>query len=932
SRHHHHHQKSSRKYSLPDEAGRRHDGKARVSNQPEDMELRGADRDQLESHRSDDARALRRHKTRPAGKEPPEAALMQYNKKSYDHNPRAIFVQLDELDGNQDEREWKEVARWIKYEENVEEGLDRWGKPHVASLSFHSLLNLRKCLEDGLVILDMEEKDLPGIAYRISEELYKEDLITESDKAKIMRVLLLKHRHVHESHDRSGFRFPKKQSYTSLQSLHDLERKRSSLASDIINAVRNGGHVDTDGKLVANDGHMVVDMKEETYTVSTEDLKKAQNESIFKRIPEGAQGSSILVGKVEFLEQPAMAFVRLAEGVNIPFQFEVNIPVRFVFVLLGPPTMTLDYHEIGRSIATLMANPQFHSLAYSADNRKVLLSAINEFLDDSIVLPPGDWEHKELLPIEELKAKSEAIRKRKESVLKRAAKEAEAESSKPLLFAAGGDDEPPYGHPLVRTKRPFGGLINDIKRRYPHFKSDFTDAFNSPCLAASLFMYFAALSTAITFGGLAGDKTKNYMGVSETLIAGAIGGTIFALVAGQPLLITGTTGPLLLFEESLLQFCEANDIEYLTTRVYIGIWLAVIALFVASLEGSVLVKVFTRFTEDIYSALISLIYIVESIQKLVIAFNQHPLLDDYCNLPISNATCPNTTITDRFNDTLITTIEPLIENCKEDTLPRNQPNTALMCVILALATFTIAYYLRLFRNMKFLGRSARRALGDFGVPIAIVIMSGIDVLTPQTRTDKLIVPEGLEPTRPEVRGWFINPAGMEKPFPLWLVAASCVPAMLVYILIFMETHICELIVDKKERKLKKGSGFHLDVVVLCITNIGNGFFGCPWLCAATVRSIAHVAALTIMSRTHAPGEKPHIVEVKEQRVSGLLVSVFMGLSMLMAPFLRLIPMAVLFGVFLYMGVSSMGGVPFFERIKLFFMPVKHHPPVPYVRK
>lgn len=80
-----------------------------------------------------------------------------------------IFVELDELhsgDTNRDEREWKETARWIKYEEDVEEGVDRWGKPHVASLSFHSLLNLRRCLEEGLVILDMEEKDLPGIAYR----------------------------------------------------------------------------------------------------------------------------------------------------------------------------------------------------------------------------------------------------------------------------------------------------------------------------------------------------------------------------------------------------------------------------------------------------------------------------------------------------------------------------------------------------------------------------------------------------------------------------------------------------------------------------------------------------------------------------------------------------------------------------------------------
>lgn len=71
-----------------------------------------------------------------------------------------------------------------------------------------------------------------------------------------------------------------------------------------------------------------------------------------------------------------------------------------------------------------------------------------------------------------------------------------------------------------------------------------------------------------------------------------------------------------------------------------------------------------------------------------------------------------------------------------------------------------------------------------------------------------------------------------------------------------------MIVNKKDRKLKKGSGFHLDIVVVCIANVGCGLLGAPWQCAATVRSIAHVSAVTVMSRTHAPGEKPHIIEVK----------------------------------------------------------------------
>lgn len=59
-----------------------------------------------------------------------------------------VYVEMEELVQDGDQMEWKEKARWIKYEEDVEMG-DKWGKPHAASLSFHSLLELRKCLERG---------------------------------------------------------------------------------------------------------------------------------------------------------------------------------------------------------------------------------------------------------------------------------------------------------------------------------------------------------------------------------------------------------------------------------------------------------------------------------------------------------------------------------------------------------------------------------------------------------------------------------------------------------------------------------------------------------------------------------------------------------------------------------------------------------------
>jgi len=164
---------------------------------------------------------------------------------------------------------------------------------------------------------------------------------------------------------------------------------------------------------------------------------------------------------------------------------------------------------------------------------------------------------------------------------------------------------------------------------------------------------------------------------------------------------------------------------------------------------------------------------------------------------------------------------------------------------------------------------------------------------------------------------------------VWLMFAAAAPALLVYIPLFMETHICELIINKKERRLKKGSGFHLNIVIVCLANVGCGLLRAPWQCAATVRSIAHISAVTVVSCTHAPGDKPHIIKVKEQRQ---VPCWFVCVSVLMASLLVLVPMSVLFGVFRYMGISSTNGIQFFERLKLFFMLVNHHPQAAYVRK
>lgn len=86
-----------------------------------------------------------------------------------------------------------------------------------------------------------------------------------------------------------------------------------------------------------------------------------------------------------------------------------------------------------------------------------------------------------------------------------------------------------------------------------------------------------------------------------------------------------------------------------------------------------------------------------------------------------------------------------------------------------------------------------------------------------------------------------------------------------------------LICSKKERMLMKGTGFHLDLLLIVVVGGISALFGLPWLSAATVRSVTHTNALTVMSKAVAPGDKPRIQEVKEQRVTGFMVAVLVGM-------------------------------------------------------
>ncbi|NXX17069.1 B3A2 protein, partial [Podargus strigoides] len=760
---------------------------------------------------------------------------------------------------------------------------------------------------------------LPGVAHQVVEQMVITDQIRAEDRANVLRALLLKHSHPSDEKD---FSFPRNISAGSLGSLLGHHHSTNHVAEGSEPAVTEpliAGHA------AEHDTRVDVEREREvlapTPPAGITRSKSKHELKLLEKIPDNAEATVVLVGCVEFLDQPTMAFVRLQEAAELDSVLEVPVPVRFLFVLLGPSSTHMDYHEIGRSISTLMSDKQFHEAAYLADDRHDLLNAINEFLDCSVVLPPSEVQGEELL--RSVAHFQRQMLKKREEQERRLLPEPKSPEEKALLKlkVVEGEGEEEEDDPLRRTGRPFGGLIRDMRRRYPKYLSDFRDALNPQCIAAVIFIYFAALSPAITFGGLLGEKTQDLIGVSELIISTSLQGVLFCLLGAQPLLVIGFSGPLLVFEEAFFTFCTSNELEYLVGRVWIGFWLILIVLVMVAFEGSFLVRFVSRFTQEIFAFLISLIFIYETFSKLAKIFQEHPL---------HGCLRANGTGAEAWRNGSAAPGNGTAGRAAPKVT--GQPNTALLSLVLMAGTFFIAFFLRKFKNSRFFPGRIRRLIGDFGVPIAILVMVLVDYSIQDTYTQKLSVPSGFSVTAPDKRGWVINPLGENSDFPVWMMVASGLPAILVFILIFMETQITTLIISKKERMLQKGSGFHLDLLLIVAMGGFFALFGLPWLAAATVRSVTHANALTVMSKAVAPGDKPKIQEVKEQRVTGLLVAVLVGLSIVIGDLLRQIPLAVLFGIFLYMGVTSLNGIQFYERLQLLLMPPKHHPDVTYVKK
>ncbi|CAN8069010.1 unnamed protein product, partial [Agarophyton chilense] len=441
---------------------------------------------------------------------------------------------------------------------------------------------------------------------------------------------------------------------------------------------------------------------------------------------------------------------------------------------------------------------------------------------------------------------------------------------------------------FARTGRFAGALIDDIKRRYnpTMYKSDWLDGITDvrSCLkylSTTVWLFFAIIMPTIAFGALDDENTNAAIGVIETIVSQAFAGLAFAVFAGQPLTIVMTTAPLTVFIDVLFRWCESLDIPFLPFYAWTGIWTAVILLILVVTDACYIMKFCGHFTEEIFATLIAALFISEYVKPLIKSADHDP--------------------TDVF----------------------------LLTFLLATGTFLIATLLLNFRRSFLLKPIIRQLLSDFGVSIAIVTMTGVRQAFKSIDVAPLRVPERIGIVTTSGRPWLVPLFDIEVQY----IFLALVSGALLATLFFLDQNISSMLVNKVENKLRKGPGYYLDLVVVSIIVIIQSILGMPWTHAALPHSPLHARQLADVAEYEQHGRRyERVIKSRETRITGAATHILIGLSILAKDALGLIPLSVLYGFFLFLGMGTLDGNALWDRILLIFTQPEKYPPNHYVRR
>ncbi|XP_070563851.1 solute carrier family 4 member 11-like isoform X2 [Ptychodera flava] len=456
------------------------------------------------------------------------------------------------------------------------------------------------------------------------------------------------------------------------------------------------------------------------------------------------------------------------------------------------------------------------------------------------------------------------------------------------------------------------GLCDDVKRRLPHYISDFKDGVighKTPqkTLATIFFLYFACILPAIAFGVLNDKNTHGAIDVKKVIFAQAVGGLCFAIFGGQPLIVLLTTAPLALYIKVIYSVAEDFGLEFYSVYACVGIWNSFFLILFSLSGASRLMKWSTRSTEEIFALFIAIAFSLDAVKALAHDFHVNyysPACS--CDFP----PCIENLTLEALNTT---------ENVGDRCLREN----SLLYLLLLCGTVWLGWTLFNFTKSPLLEANIREMLADYALPVAVITMSFVgSFIFRDVKLEKFDYSDG--------HLLVLAPIGRLSPAA---IAGCAVLGFPLSLLFFMDQNISSALVNAPLNKLKKGPAYHLDLFVVALLNLFLSIFGLPWVHAALPHSPLHVRALAdVEERVDGGHVQNIIVSVRETRVTGIVSHVLIGLSLLMLPIpLQYIPQAVLYGLFVYVAFTSVDGNQLFDRILLLFTEQTAYPPNHYVR-
>ncbi|KXH64004.1 hypothetical protein CSAL01_13072 [Colletotrichum salicis] len=408
----------------------------------------------------------------------------------------------------------------------------------------------------------------------------------------------------------------------------------------------------------------------------------------------------------------------------------------------------------------------------------------------------------------------------------------------------------------------FRGMVNDIRRRAPFYVSDWTDAWDYRVVPATVYMYFANILPALAFSLDMFTSTGSTYGVNEVLLASVLGAVVFSLLACQPLVIVGVTGPITVFNYTVYDIVEPTGTNYLAFMCWIGLWSLVFHWILAVTNSCNWLSYVTRFPCDIFGFYVAFIYLQKGIQVL-----------------------------QRLGDA-----EPFY-----------------LSIVAALLVFMVAYICAGVGGSGLFHHHVRVFLKDYGTPLTLIFFTGFVHIGRMKPVDLEVLPTGIAFMPTADRSWLVDFWNI----PVGDVFLAVPFAILLTILFWFDHNVSSLIAQGTEFPLKKPAGFHWDLFLLGLTTGVAGILGLPFPNGLIPQAPFHTDSLTVSKSEPETDEKgefkgSYVVKashVVEQRVSNLAQGL-LTLGTMTGPLLvvlHLIPHGVLAGLFFVMGVQALEG-------------------------